>query len=75
MDSPRASTVSRKFIAEPKELERQTIAVELHLPLDCKALATFHVKVMFRQSASWQGKLWWIEGEQDVYISRQISAE
>ena len=66
MDSPRASTISRKFIAKPKKLERQTIAAELHLPLACKALATFHVKVMFRQSASWQGKLWWIEGEQDA---------
>ena len=47
MDSPRASTVSRKFIADPKELERQTIASELHLPLDCKVLAAFNIKAIF----------------------------
>ena len=47
MDSPRASTVSRKFIADPKELERQTIASELHLPLDCKVLAAFNIKEIF----------------------------
>lgn len=65
MDSPKASTISRKFIAEPKNLERQTIADELHVPVNCKVLATFKVKVMFRQGASWQGKLWWLEGEQE----------
>ncbi|MBR5319181.1 MAG: hypothetical protein IKU46_06265 [Peptococcaceae bacterium] len=30
------------------------------------AIATFKVKVLFRQSASWQGKLIWIEGKQEI---------
>ena len=31
-----------------------------------EAVATFKVKVLFRQSASWQGKLIWMEGKQEI---------
>lgn len=31
-----------------------------------KVIGTFKVKVLFRQGASWQGKLTWVEGKQEI---------
>ena len=37
------------------------------LPIPAQeVIATFIVKVIFRQGASWQGMLTWIEGEKEV---------
>ncbi len=60
MDSPQASVKSRRFGAEHKQPERYSLP---HLPgkPEQEALATFNVKVLFRQSASWQGKVEWVE--------------
>ena len=40
--------------AEPLEMEIQ------------KALATFQIRVLFRQNASWQGSLIWVEPQMDA---------
>ena len=66
MDSPQASVRSRRFGKGPKEMERASIAQELLPKPDQEAIATFKVKVLFRQGASWQGKLSWTEGKEEV---------
>ena len=47
-------------------MERASIAQELLPKPDQEAIATFKVKVIFRQGASWQGKLSWTEGKEEV---------
>lgn len=32
------------------------------------AIATFFVRILFRQNASWQGSVTWVEGKQEVYF-------
>ena len=32
------------------------------------AIATFSLRILFRQNASWQGSVKWIEGEQEEYF-------
>ena len=32
------------------------------------SLATFSVRILFRQNASWQGSVTWVEGNQEVYF-------
>ena len=62
MDCPQASVRSRRFYKRPKAPERASIAQELLPKPNQEAIATFKVKVLFRQGASWQGKLSWTEG-------------
>ena len=31
-------------------------------------LATFRIRILFRQNASWQGSVYWIEGNQEEYF-------
>ncbi len=66
IDCPQVSIKSRSFANQPKSAERITIAEKLLPDLDQEAIATFKVKVLFRQSASWQGKLSWCEGKQET---------
>ena len=60
MDYPQASVKSRRFNQKQKIPERHSIPEKL-LISPCEALATFKVKVLFRQGASWQGKIEWVE--------------
>ena len=66
MDCPQASVKSRRFTKEPKQLERFSMAQQQLPQSDEKAIATFTVKVLFRQGASWQGKLIWKESKQEM---------
>ena len=66
MECPQASVRSRRFGAGRKNAERASIAEELLPKPDQEAIATFAVKVLFRQGASWQGKLAWTEGKTEV---------
>ena len=66
MECPQASVRSRRFGAGRKNAERASIAEELLPKPDQEAIATFTVKVLFRQGASWQGKLAWTEGKTEV---------
>ena len=59
---PRAFTAVRSF---------ETALPEEDVPPPCPAvsrgqLATFSVRVLFRQNASWQGSLQWLEGHQEA---------
>jgi len=60
LDCPQASVKSRRFGIERKQPERYSIP-DLPDKPETEALATFRVKVLFRQGASWQGKIEWME--------------
>lgn len=60
LDFPQASVKSKRFGRERKEPERYSIPDLPPKPAQ-EALATFKVKVLFRQGASWQGKVEWLE--------------
>ena len=66
MDCPQASVRSRRFAGIPKQQERASICRELLPKPERNVIATFTMKVLFRQGASWQGKLSWTEGNQEV---------
>ena len=65
MECPQASVQSRRFTKEPKQLERVSMAQQRPPQPEENAIATFTVKVLFRQGASWQGKLGWKEGKKE----------
>ncbi len=66
MDCPQASVRSRRFAGTPKQQERASICRELLPKPERNVIATFTVKVLFRQGASWQGKLGWKEQRQEM---------
>ncbi len=60
MDFPKAYTTTRTFAPRPKHATGP--------PLDgCQPglQGTFAVRILFRQNASWQGALTWLEGKQE----------
>ena len=65
MDCPQPSLKSRRFGTGLKAAERASIAGELLPKPEQEVIATFKVKVLFRQGASWQGKISWLEGGQE----------
>ena len=60
MNFPQASTVTRSFTDGPKECVPQPES-----GFHTGRAATFVVKVLFRQNASWQGSVLWQEGEKE----------
>ena len=66
MDCPQASVRSRRFGQKAKTPERASIAEQLLPRPDQEAIATFKVKVLFRQGASWQGRLSWTDAKTEV---------
>ncbi len=62
MKFPQEAVQSRRFKCCTKYLEPVRI---LPKPVQ-EAIATFKVRVLFRQGASWQGKLSWAEGKQEL---------
>ena len=60
MAYPHAATENRSFIQQKK--------MNIHFGDEEEAvpLATFKLSVIFRQNASWQGKLSWIDGAQEA---------
>lgn len=66
MDCPQASVRSRRFGQMAKAPERASIAEQLLPRPDQEAIATFKVKVLFRQGASWQGRLSWTDAKTEV---------
>lgn len=57
MGYPRASVQTRGFKGVPERLARASVAKQLLLSPNQEAIATFKVKVLFRQGASWQGRV------------------
>ena len=66
MECPQASVRSRRFGKGQKAAERASIAQELLPRPNQEAIATFKVKVLFRQGASWQGKLSWTDEKAEM---------
>ena len=60
MDFPKAFTVTRAFAPPPV---RTTGPPETQITEGKEA--TFVVKVLFRQNASWQGTVTWVEGQME----------
>ena len=60
IDCPQASIKSKRFVKTHKQPERDSIPNTL-FDLKQDVLATFKIKVLFRQGASWQGKIHWLE--------------
>ena len=60
MDFPKAYTATRTFAPLPKAKDGEKTGT-------CQpgALATFAVRILFRQNASWQGSVTWLEGKQE----------
>ena len=60
MEFPKAFTVTRTFAAPPK---KPLWAPDSHRePGKC---ATFALRILFRQNASWQGSVTWVENKQE----------
>lgn len=61
---PESFTDLRKF-----QKPTQSMAVSLLQPDQKRgAVATFSLRILFRQNASWQGTVTWIEGNQEEYF-------
>lgn len=70
LDIPQATMRSRRFTTEPKPAERLSLTQQADAFAGRKVLATFNLKVIFRQSGSWQGKLSWVEaGREESFRS------
>ncbi len=65
MGSPQASVRSRRFGRDLKHRERASIAQQQLPRPEQEVIATFYVKVLFRQGASWQGKLRWADAKEE----------
>lgn len=63
MDFPKASTEKRRFT---KGLEPLTLLDESNQSRRSGINATFFVRIMFRQNASWQGTVVWKEGSSEM---------
>ena len=60
LDYPQASMKGKRFGIEEKLSKRDSIQKQ-HSIAKQDTLATFKIKVLFRQGASWQGKIHWLE--------------
>lgn len=60
MEFPKSFTAARSFEPAPA-FRAQVPGAEFHTG----RLATFAVRVIFRQNASWQGSVLWLEGERE----------
>ena len=60
MDFPKAFTVTRTFAPLPDYAKGPPLSQSR--PGD---LATFAIKILFRQNASWQGSVTWLEGKRE----------
>lgn len=58
MDFPKAFTVTRTF-APPQEAETGNLVSDYRIG----KRGTFTIQVLFRQNASWQGSITWVEGK------------
>ena len=61
MNLPQSFTAIRTFASPPDRPPGNTPASEIREG----ALATFSLRVIFRQNASWQGSVTWVEGRQE----------
>jgi len=60
MEFPKPFTITRTFVGNPEQ-ENGPPEVEFWPG----SIATFKVRVLFRQNASWQGSVAWLDGKQE----------
>ena len=60
MDFPKAYTTTRTFAPLPKATSGEITGIR-----QSGEKATFVVRILFRQNASWQGSITWLEGKQE----------
>ena len=60
MDFPKAFTVTRTFAASP-----ESVTDPPGSEYQVGQQATFAVRILFRQNASWQGSIAWLEGKRE----------
>lgn len=60
MECPAAFTSTRTFSAEMPPLPGPSV-----IPYEEGVCATFAVRILFRQNASWQGSVVWLDGKQE----------
>ncbi|MEG1538029.1 MAG: hypothetical protein RR387_07085 [Clostridiales bacterium] len=66
MDFPRDSTEKRSFGQQTREdIELTATADTPDHQIQPGTMATFKIRVLFRQNASWQGMITWLEGRCD----------
>lgn len=61
MQFPESFSKMRSFLAAPPEPPDE----RTEFPQSAGQLATFNLRVLFRQNASWQGSVSWLEGGRD----------
>ena len=61
MDFPKAFTTTRTFAVPPPDMD----SGQTEDTLQKGAAATFAIRVLFRQNASWQGTITWLERKQE----------
>ncbi len=62
MNFPQAYEAKRTF----KPVEKELPCIAVNDPHQSGKIATFHVKVLFRQNASWQGTVHWLEKDSEM---------
>jgi len=63
---PKATTEKRRFNAfEPVGKDQKAVAEQHDFSTKKGKLASFRLRIMFRQNASWQGSLAWLENNAD----------
>lgn len=61
---PQAFAELRKF----QKPSKQTDSLLASTNQSSGAVATFSIRILFRQNASWQGSVTWLEGKQEVFF-------
>lgn len=61
---PQSFSELRKFQMPSKQNDMSSLSVDTK----SGAVATFSMRILFRQNSSWQGSLTWIEGNQEEYF-------
>lgn len=61
---PQAFTQLRKFQKPSKQANTARISTNQN----SGAVATFSIRILFRQNASWQGSVTWLEGNQEAFF-------
>ena len=61
---PQSFSELRKFQMPSKQNDISPLSVDTK----SGAVATFSMRILFRQNSSWQGSLTWIEGNQEEYF-------
>ena len=61
---PQSFSELRKFQMPSKLTDSSPLSADLKNG----AVATFSMRILFRQNSSWQGSLTWIEGNQEEYF-------